>query len=91
MHAALPLAANVVINSGIIMAAPAARIGIASGLVSAGMYLGFALGPALVGQLIDLTGTFQASWAAAAGTYVLCFLLALLLSYLQRGPRAPLN
>ena len=87
MHAALPLAANVVINSGIIAAAPRARIGIASGLVSAGMYLGFASGPAIIGWLVDHTGGFLASWGAVACTYGLCFVLALVLAYLQRGDR----
>jgi predicted MFS family arabinose efflux permease len=87
MHAALPLAANVVINSGIIAAAPRTRIGIASGLVSAGMYLGFASGPAIIGWLVDHTGGFLASWGAVACTYALCFVLALVLAYLQRGDR----
>lgn len=91
MHASLPLAANVVINSGIIMAAPPSRIGIASGLVAAGMYLGFATGPAVIGWLVDLTGGFLASWGAVACTYALCFVLALVLAYLQRGDRNPMR
>ncbi|MDN3463488.1 MFS transporter, partial [Kocuria sp. APC 4018] len=83
-HAALPLAANVVINSGIVAAVPKERIGVASGLVATGMYLGFALGPVVVGQLVDLTGAFTAGWAAVAGAYVLCFVAAVVLGRVQR-------
>ncbi|WP_243635539.1 MFS transporter [Kocuria tytonicola] len=87
-HAALPLAANVVINSGIVAAVPRERIGVASGLVATGMYLGFALGPVVVGQLVDLTGAFTAGWAAVAGAYVLCFVAAVVLGRVQAaGPR----
>ncbi|RUP82279.1 MULTISPECIES: MFS transporter [unclassified Kocuria] len=82
-HAALPLAANVVINSGIVAAVPKERIGVASGLVATGMYLGFALGPVVVGQLVDLTEAFTAGWAAVAGAYVLCFVAALVLGRVQ--------
>lgn len=82
-HAALPLAANVVINSGIVAAVPKERIGVASGLVATGMYLGFALGPVVVGQLVDLTGVFTAGWAAVAGAYVLCLVAALVLGRVQ--------
>ena len=83
-HAALPLAANVVINSGIVAAVPKERIGVASGLVATGMYLGFALGPVVVGQLVDLTGAFTAGWAAVAGAYVLGFVAAVVLGRVQR-------
>ena len=83
-HAALPLAANVVINSGIVAAVPKERIGVASGLVATGMYLGFALGPVVVGQLVDLTGAFTAGWTAVAGAYVLCFVAAVVLGRVQR-------
>ena len=81
--AALPLAANVVINSGIVAAVSGERIGVASGLVATGMYLGFALGPVVVGQLVDLTEAFSAGWAAVAGAYVLCFVAALVLGRVQ--------
>ncbi|KAB1641172.1 MFS transporter [Gulosibacter chungangensis] len=85
-HAVLPLAANVVINSGIVDAAPKGRIGVASGLVAAGMYLGFSLGPAIVGTIVDLTGTFTMGWVAVAITYIGCFAVALVLLRVQRQP-----
>ena len=87
-HAALPLAANVVINSGIVAAVPRERIGVASGLVATGMYLGFALGPVVVGQLVDLTGAFTAGWSAVAGAYLLCFVAAVVLGRVQRRAAA---
>ncbi|RRJ88304.1 MFS transporter [Gulosibacter macacae] len=79
LHAALPLAANVVINSGIVAAVPPARVGVASGLVATGMYLGFALGPLIVGSLVDLTGAYTAGWAVLAGTYLGCTIIAIVL------------
>lgn len=87
-HAILPLAANVVINSGIVDAAPRGRIGVASGLVAAGMYLGFSLGPAIVGTIVDLTGTFTMGWVAVGVTYIGCFLVALALTRVQRSKAA---
>lgn len=83
-HAVLPLAANVVINSGIVDAAPAGRIGVASGLVAAGMYLGFSLGPTIIGTIVDLTGTFTMGWATVAVTYFACFIVAIVLLRVQR-------
>lgn len=83
LHAALPLAANVVINSGIVAVVPQDRVGVASGLVATGMYLGFASGPAVVGQLVDLTGAFTAGWVGVAVTYVLCFGVGLILLRVQ--------
>lgn len=71
-HAALPLAANVVINSGLVASVPVERIGLASGLVATGMYLGFALGPLVVGGLVDATGGYTPGWLAMAGTYLAC-------------------
>ncbi|RKQ35060.1 MFS transporter [Kocuria tytonis] len=86
-HAALPLAANVVINSGIVAVVPRERIGVASGLVATGMYLGFALGPVVVGQLVDLTGAFTAGWSGVAAAYVLCFGAAVVLGQVQASGR----
>ncbi|SJM60094.1 MFS transporter [Gulosibacter sp. 10] len=83
-HAVLPLAANVVINSGIVAAAPEGRVGIASGLVSAGMYLGFALGPAVMGAVVDVTGEYAIGWGLVGATYIGCFAVALVLARLQR-------
>lgn len=84
LHAALPLAANVVINSGIVAMAPRERMGQASGLVATGMYLGFAAGPAIVGALIDATGTYRAGWVAMAVSYAACIVIALRIAVLEQ-------
>ena len=89
VHAALPLAANVVINSGIVSAISRDRIGVASGLVATGMYLGFALGPVIVGQLVDLTGGFTTGWCGVGVTYVLCFVVAVALGRVQAQDTDP--
>ncbi len=83
-HATLPLAANVIINSGTVATAPAAKVGAASGLVATGMYLGFGAGPLIVGQLVDLTGSFTAGWIAVGVTYVASVVVAIILSRLQK-------
>src|SRR5699024_7509887 len=85
-HALFPLAANVVINSGVVALTPAGRVGIASGLVASGMYLGFALGPALVGSGIDLTGDYTPGWAALAVCYLACIIVGMVLVRLRRSP-----
>lgn len=87
LHAALPLAANVVINSGIVSFVPSRLVGLASGLVATGMYLGFAIGPAAVGRLVDATGGFTAGFLVLAATYVACFGIAWLLGRWMRRSR----
>lgn len=87
-HAVLPLAANVIINSGIVDAAPAGRVGIASGLVAAAMYIGFSISPAIVGWIVDRTGDFYLSWATLSVTYVAAFIAAIVLSRLQQRDAA---
>ncbi|WP_029090297.1 MFS transporter [Brevibacterium album] len=87
LHAFFPLAANVVINSGVVAAAPPGRIGVASGLVAAGMNLGFAAGPAVVGLGIDLTGAYTPGWIALAVVYLLCFGVAVVLGRVDRPGR----
>lgn len=84
VHAVFPTAANVVINSGTVATAPAARVGVASGLVATGMYLGFGVGPLVVGQLVDLTGNFSAGWGALVVAYAACCACVVALRRVQR-------
>lgn len=83
-HAALPLAANVVINSALVRATPSGRIGVASGLVASGMYLGFAVGPLLIGQGVDRWGSYLPGWGVVAASYALCFAVAVVLHRRRR-------
>lgn len=84
LHAAFPLAANVVINSGVVAVAPSSRIGVASGMVGGGMNFGFAVGPVLVGFGLDTWTSYIPGWIVVAVTYVICFAVAAWLGRVQR-------
>ncbi|WP_245828010.1 MFS transporter [Sinomonas mesophila] len=77
LHGATVLGANVITNAAVLVVVPAERIGAASGVLSMGMYAGFALGPLLMGVLADATGAFDAGWVAVGAGYAVCLLLAL--------------
>jgi predicted MFS family arabinose efflux permease len=79
LHGATVLGTNVVIMAGVMRVVPAARVGAASGVVSMGMYAGFASGPLLTGLLLEATGTFNTGWFVVGGGYLLCVVLALFL------------
>ncbi|MEN3345315.1 MAG: hypothetical protein V7635_1891 [Arthrobacter sp.] len=79
LHGATALGGNVVVMAGLMRSVPHARIGTASGVVALGLYLGFALGPLIMGTLLQQSGAFVNGWAVVAASYVLCFLLSLLL------------
>jgi len=86
LHGATVLGTNVVVMAGVMKVVPAARVGAASGVVSMGMYAGFASGPLLMGLLLDNTGSFRAGWVLVGAGYLLCVLLALFLR--RHGNRA---
>jgi MFS family permease len=77
LHGATVLGANVITNAAVLVVVPPERIGAASGVLSMGMYAGFALGPLLMGVLADATGAFDAGWLAMGTGYAVCLLLAL--------------
>ncbi|MFD1214551.1 MFS transporter [Arthrobacter sp. GCM10027362] len=79
LHGATVLGANVVTMAGVMRVVPPARVGAASGIVSMGMYTGFAGGPLLMGLLLDRSGTFHSGWLLVGAGYLLCIVLALAL------------
>lgn len=86
VYGATILGINVVINAGLIEVVPATRLGAASSVNAMGMYMGFALGPLIMGMLRQATGSFVAGWALIGFVYVLCLAAALLLRwYWSRG------
>lgn len=87
LHAFFPLAANVVINSAVVASAPAGRIGVASGLVAAGMNFGFALGPLVMGLGIDVFGGYTPGWITLGAVYLGCYAVAVALSRAGRRGR----
>ena len=79
LHGATVLGTNVVVMAGVMKVVPATRVGSASGVVSMGMYAGFAAGPLLMGLLLEGSGTFRSGWILVGAGYLLCVLLALVL------------
>jgi MFS family permease len=79
LHGATILGTNVVIMAGVMRVVPAARVGAATGVVSMGMYAGFATGPLLTGLLLESTGNFNSGWVLVGAGYALCVVLALFL------------
>ncbi|GAB2905271.1 MFS transporter [Neomicrococcus lactis] len=79
LHGVTVLGANVVVMSGVMKYVPTERVGAATGIVSMGMYTGFATGPFLMGLLLQSTSNFTVGWLAVAGCYVLCGVVALAL------------
>ncbi|WP_369045189.1 MFS transporter [Sinomonas sp. P10A9] len=77
LHGATVLGANVIMNAATLVVVPPDRIGVASGVLAAGMYTGFALGPLLMGVLADATGAYDVGWLTVGGGYVVCAGLAL--------------
>jgi hypothetical protein len=58
---------------------PESRLGAASGLLSLGMYAGFASGPLAMEALLQWSGTFSAGWVMVAISYSSCTLMGLVL------------
>ncbi|MBD7994600.1 MFS transporter [Arthrobacter sp. Sa2CUA1] len=71
-HGASVLGVNVVVMAGVLREVPKQRVGAASGAVSLGMYAGFALGPLVMGLLLQFSGGFLDGWLFIAGAYLLC-------------------
>lgn len=78
-HGISALGVSVVLMAALMRAIPAVSMASASGMVTAGMFCGFALGPLLMGVIVGSPGGFELGWAAVSVTYLLCTLLALVL------------
>lgn len=77
------LGVSVVVNATILQVVPRTRIGVATGVTSMGMYVGFAAGPIIMGVVRDLTGDFWIGWVIVTGFYLAG--LALTLALRTRG------
>ncbi|WGP05445.1 MFS transporter [Bacillus subtilis] len=78
-HGISALGVSVVLMAALMRAIPASSMVSASGMVTAGMFCGFALGPLLMGVIVGSPGGFVIGWVAVGITYVLCVILALIL------------
>lgn len=79
LHGATVLGVNVVVMAAVLREVAPERVGAASGVVSLGMYAGFAAGPLAMGLLLQYSGGFLAGWIFVAAGYLLCVLLAFVL------------
>lgn len=84
LHGVTVLGANVVVMSGVMKYVASERVGAATGIVSMGMYAGFATGPFLMGVLLQSTSGFTVGWLAVGTMYLLCGLVALLIIRTRR-------
>ncbi|SDS21719.1 Sugar phosphate permease [Brevibacterium siliguriense] len=78
-HGISALGVSVVLMAALMRAIPASSMVSASGMVTAGMFFGFALGPLLMGIIVGSPGGFVLGWITVGITYVLCMILALIL------------
>ncbi|UVI35355.1 MFS transporter [Brevibacterium spongiae] len=78
-HGISALGVSVVLMAALMRAIPASSMVSASGMVTAGMFFGFALGPLLMGIIVGSPGGFVLGWITVGITYALCVILALIL------------
>ena len=79
LHGASALGVSVVLMAALLRAIPAGTMGSASGIVSAGQFGGFTVGPLLMGSLISSPGGFTTGWLVVTGVYACCTVLGLFL------------
>ncbi|WP_166973448.1 MFS transporter [Brevibacterium atlanticum] len=79
LHGISALGVSVVLMSALMRVIPASSMVSASGMVTAGMFFGFALGPLGMGLLVGSAGGFLLGWIVVGVVYLLCALLALAL------------
>ncbi len=71
------IAANVVLMLALMRATPVHTVGIASGILAVGLYLGFAVGPMAFGLIVDHTGSYPSAWLTVMGANAVAAVLAL--------------
>lgn len=86
LHGASALGVSVVLMSVLLRSIPSAKMASSSGVVTAGMFAGFAIGPLGMGLLISSGGGFTLGWMAVGVVYLLATLLAVILVSRRRRP-----
>ncbi|MGO4298218.1 MFS transporter [Glutamicibacter sp. MCAF14] len=79
LHGASALGVSVVLMAALLRAIPAKNLGSASGIVSAGQFGGFTVGPAAMGLLVGSAGGFTAGWITVTGIYLCSTFLGIFL------------
>lgn len=77
LHGTSALGVSAVLMGALLRSTPAASVASVSGIVTAGMFTGFTLGPAGMGAIISTSGGFQLGWIAVGVVYLGCAALAL--------------
>lgn len=77
LHGSSSLGVSVVLMSGLLRIAPAAKMGSATGLVTGFQYVGYMIGPALMGWLLSTPSGFIAGWLAVIAIFLCCVGLGL--------------
>lgn len=70
LHGASALGVSVVLMSALLRTIPSASMASASGMVSAGMFAGFTVGPIGMGAVVSSPGGFPLGWAAVGVVYL---------------------
>lgn len=86
LHGASALGVSVVLMSVLLRSIPSAKMASSSGVVTAGMFTGFAIGPLGMGLLISSAGGFRLGWLAVGAVYLLSTVLAAILVSRRRRP-----
>lgn len=84
LHGASALGVSVVVMSALMRSIPSSLMASASGIATAGMFTGFAIGPAVMGAAVSSSGGFPLGWGAVAIVYLGCAALAAVLLGVQR-------
>ncbi|RJN31063.1 MFS transporter [Nesterenkonia natronophila] len=84
LHGTAALGVSVVVMSALVRSIPSNLMASASGITTAGMFAGFALGPAVMGAAVSSPGGFPLGWGAVALVYMACTVLAAALLAVQR-------
>ena len=86
VHALSVLAANVVTMMAVMRRVRVTELGRASGVLSLGLFTGFAIGPVLFGVTVDRSGTYTAGWALLVALYLVA--VAITVTWARRERRA---
>lgn len=76
LHGASALGVSVVLMSVLMRSIPSVSMASASGVVTAGMFAGFTVGPVGMGAVLSSPGGFQLGWIAVGIIYLVCTALA---------------
>ncbi|MFL4479185.1 MFS transporter [Paeniglutamicibacter sp. ORCA_105] len=84
LHGASALGVSVVLMAAVVRSVPSSSMGMATGMVTAGQFGGFTVGPLVMGTLVGSPGGFALGWTAVAGIYLLCVALGMYLVLRRR-------